>query len=211
MPASYVTVAELRTNLGIGTLYSDADVEEVCQASQDLINQFLWFDTASVISSKLTNNVATLQLANGSFSVGDVVTVSGCGSVFNGAQTVTGTIPWTAGSAIDLALGGYYSANPAYTYITFAKVNADLVYNRFIPYGTALGVDTKTVAYAATPLVREAAMILSVDIWQARQVSQTGGVSVDGFSPNPYRMGNSLIGKIRGLLSGYISPNSMVG
>jgi hypothetical protein len=43
-------------------------------------------------------------------------------------------------------------------------------------------------------------MILAVDIWQARQVSQTGGVSIDGFSPSPYRLGNSMIGKIRGLL-----------
>jgi len=54
-------------------------------------------------------------------------------------------------------------------------------------------------------------MILAVDIFQARQVSQTGGVSIDGFSPSPYRMGNSMIGKIRGLISGYTNPNTMVG
>jgi hypothetical protein len=35
VPASYVTQQELRTNLGIGTLYSNNDVEEVCQAAQD--------------------------------------------------------------------------------------------------------------------------------------------------------------------------------
>jgi hypothetical protein len=54
-------------------------------------------------------------------------------------------------------------------------------------------------------------MILAVDIWQARQVSQTGGVSIDGFSPSPYRLGNAMIGKIRGLIAGYQNPNSMVG
>jgi hypothetical protein len=53
-------------------------------------------------------------------------------------------------------------------------------------------------------------MILAVDIYQARQVSQSGGVSVDmGFSP--YRMGNSMIGKIRGLIAPYMAPGSMVG
>jgi hypothetical protein len=54
-------------------------------------------------------------------------------------------------------------------------------------------------------------MILAVDIFQARQVSQTGGVTIDGFSPSPYRMGNSMIGKVRALLAGYQNPNSMVG
>jgi hypothetical protein len=53
--------------------------------------------------------------------------------------------------------------------------------------------------------------MLAVDIWQARQVSQTGGVSVDGLTANPYRMGNNLMGKIRGLLAPYTSPSSMVG
>jgi len=43
MAATYVTKAELRTNLGIGTLYTDAVVEEVCQSAQDLLNQYLWF------------------------------------------------------------------------------------------------------------------------------------------------------------------------
>jgi hypothetical protein len=54
-------------------------------------------------------------------------------------------------------------------------------------------------------------MMLAVDIWQARQVSQTGGVSVDGFSPNPYRMGYQLLGKISGLLAPYRSPLGMLG
>jgi hypothetical protein len=54
-------------------------------------------------------------------------------------------------------------------------------------------------------------MILAVDVFQSRMVSQTGGVTIDGFSPSPYRMGNSMIGKIRGLIAGYQNPNSMVG
>ena len=42
MAATFVTVAELRANLGIGTLYSDTIVEEVCMTAEDLIQAQLW-------------------------------------------------------------------------------------------------------------------------------------------------------------------------
>jgi hypothetical protein len=54
-------------------------------------------------------------------------------------------------------------------------------------------------------------MIIAVDIWQARQVSQTGGVGMDGISASPYRMGYQLINRVRGLIQPYSSPNSLVG
>jgi hypothetical protein len=95
----------------------------------------------------------------------------------------------------------YFQYPQGYSFIQYAKVAADQNFRRVLPYGTATGEDTKTATYVNTASVREAAMILAVDIWQARQVSQTGGVGLDGFSPSPYRMGNSMIGKIRGLLA----------
>ena len=208
-------MAELRSNLGIGTLYSDATVEEVCQSAEDQINSFLWFDSAPVVGTALVSNVATVMLANpGIFTVGEAVTIAGAGSTFNGTYTITGTFPYsTAGSnilpAFNLQLN-YYQNPQGYSFIQFAKTAANQNFRRVLPYGTAVGTDTKTAAYAATASVREAAMVLAVDIWQARQVSQTGGVSVDmGFSP--YRLGNSMIGKIRGMIAPYMSPNSMVG
>jgi len=216
MPATYVTEAELRANLGIENLYSSSIVEEVCQTAQDLLNQFLWFDSAPVVGATLQNNIATVMIANPAiFSTGQSVTLSGCGSTFNGTYTITGTIPWTAGTTTQLpsiAFNNYAFNWPnGYSFIQFAKTAANANFTRVLPYGSAVGVDTKTQAYAATPAVREAAMVLAVDIWQARQVSQTGGVSIDGFSPSPYRLGNSMIGKIRGLISGYQNPGSMVG
>ena len=36
MTATYVTADELKANLGIGTLYADSIVEEVCQTAEDL-------------------------------------------------------------------------------------------------------------------------------------------------------------------------------
>jgi hypothetical protein len=149
------------------------------------------------------------------FTTGQSVTLSGCGSTFNGTYTITGTMPWSAGTINlipSIAWNNYTWNWPAgYSFIQFSKTNANINFSRVLPYGKAEGVDTKTQAYANTPAVREAAMILAVDIFQARQVSQTGGVSIDGFSPSPYRMGNSMIGKIRGLIAGYQNPNSMIG
>lgn len=216
MAATYVTVAELRANLGIGALYSDSTVEDCCQSAQDQINSFLWFDSAPVVGTALVSNVATVMIANpGIFTTGETVTIAGAGSTFNGSYTITGTIPFSTGTAnilpaFNLQLN-YYQYPAGYSFIQYAKVAADQNFRRVLPSGSATGVDTKTAAYVNTASVREASMILAVDIWQARQVSQTGGVGLDGFSPSPYRMGNSMIGKIRGLLAPYISPNSMVG
>ena len=216
MPATYVTEAELRANLGIENLYSSAIVEEVCQTAQDLLNQFLWFASAPVVGTTVQNNVATVMIANPAiFTTGQSVTLSGCGSTFNGTYTITGTIPWSAGTVnqIPSLVFNQFSFNypNGFSFIQFTKVAANVNFSRVLPYGQAVGADTKTNSYATTPAVREAAMILAVDIFQARQVSQTGGVSIDGFSPSPYRLGNAMIGKIRGLIAGYQNPNSMVG
>ena len=209
-------MAELRSNLGIGTLYSDATVEECCQAAEDQINAFLWFDSAPVVGTSLSSNVATVVLANpGIFTVGQTVTIAGAGSTFNGSQTITGTIPYSTGTTfgINTYMLGYFNMQypNGLSLIQFSKTAANQNFRRVLPSGTATGTDTKSSAYATTASVREAAMILAVDIWQARQVSQTGGVSTDVFSPSPYRMGNSMIGKIRGLLAPYMNPASMVG
>lgn len=216
MTATYVTVAELRANLGIGTLYSDATVEECCQAAQDQINSFLWFATAPIVGTALVSNVATVMLANpGLFTTAESVTIADAGATFNGNYTITATLPFSTGTtnllpAFNMSLN-YYQHPQGYSFIQYTKVNADINFRRVVPSGIATGVDTKTTAYASTASIRQASMILAVDIWQARQVSQTGGVGLDGFSPSPYRMGNSMIGKIRGLLAPYMSPNSMCG
>jgi len=51
--------------------------------------------------------------------------------------------------------------------------------------------------------------MLSVDIFQARQ-APVGGVAIDG-SNSPWRMSNSLLAKIRGLIAHALDPRSMVG
>jgi hypothetical protein len=50
MPATYVTAATLKASLGVGTLYDSYTwIEDTCQTAEDLINKFLWFDSAPVV------------------------------------------------------------------------------------------------------------------------------------------------------------------
>ena len=100
MAATYVTMQELRDNLGIGTLYSDPTVEEVCQTAEDLLNSYLWFDSVPVVGAALSSNYATLVLSSpGSYVAGQTITISGCGATYNGSYTITATYPWSLGSA----------------------------------------------------------------------------------------------------------------
>jgi hypothetical protein len=216
MAATYVTVAELRADLGIGTLYSDATVEEVCQTAEDLLNQYLWFNKAPVVATSLSNNVATLMLANpGIYVTEQTVTIAACGATFNGAYTLTGTIPFSTGTANLLPAiwwnWAYQTYPSGYSFIQYSKVASDQPFHRVLPYGTATGPDHKTASYANTPAIRQAAMILAVDVWQARQTSQTGTNGMDGYSASPYRMGYQLMNRVRGLIQPYANPSTFVG
>lgn len=211
MPATYVTEAELRANLGIGTLYSSATIEEICQSAQDLVNEYLWFNRVPVVSTGITSNVATLVVASpGIFVVAQSVTIAACGSTYNGTRTITGSGPYTLTSN-NLFMSFRYNYPRGYSFLQFAITATDESQHLILPYGNMTGPDFKTNTYVNTPAVREASMCVAVDIFQARQVSQTGGVSVDGLTANPYRMGNNLMGKVRGLTAPYSSPSAMVG
>ena len=215
MAATYTTMQELRDNLGIGTLYLDATVEECCQTAQDLLNQYLWFDSAPVIGASLSSNTASLVLANpGIFVIGQSVTIAAAGSTYNGTYTLTGAFP---GSTVPASIGTslftqlqFNNFPTGYSVIQYSKTASDDPFHRVLPYGTATGPDTKTASYAATAAIRQASMILCVNIWQARQTSMaTNGM--DGVSASPYRLGYQLINVIRGLIQPYANPSSLVG
>lgn len=215
MAATYTTMQELRDNLGIGTLYLDATVEEVCQTAQDLLNQYLWFDSAPVIGASLSSNTASVVLANpGIFVLGQSVTIAAAGSTYNGTYTLTGAFP---GSTVPASIGTllftqlqFNNFPYGYSVIQYSKTASDDPFHRVLPYGTATGPDTKTASYAATAAIRQASMILCVNIWQARQTSMaTNGM--DGVSASPYRLGYQLINVIRGLIHPYANPSSLVG
>jgi hypothetical protein len=218
MAATYVTADELRANLGIGTLYDNAVVEEVCQTAENLIKKQLWFNEFPAIAGCIYNGNAYIAMsAYPSYVYGQTVTITGCGAHYNGTYTVTGTYPWTNGSGTI----PYFNTFPyqnwnyprGYSLIQYTPAGspANDNWHQILPFGKVTGEQYGDAAdYSTVPEIREAAMMIAVDVWQARQQSNAGGVSPD-FSPSPYRMGNSLLSRVRGLIAPHLSPRGMVG
>jgi hypothetical protein len=138
--------------------------------------------------------------------VGQSVTITNAGSPFSGTKTIT-----EINGAVQVSALNYQNYSlTAYNYsITYAATGADQVKNPIQPFATVAA--TTNVDYSVVPEVREASALIAVDIWQSRQLSNAGGVSPDGFTPSPYRMGNTLLARVRGLIANYLNPNGLVG
>jgi hypothetical protein len=191
---SYTTVAELRTALGVGTLYADATLQEVCDAADNVLIPFLWANTTPVIGHSNTATTGTSYFempVDDVFYVGQVLNITGCGAKHNGNKTLTSV----SGREVTYAITG--------------NNNAVTPFHPINPYGSA-AADTY-VDYATIPAIQEASLMISIDIWQSRQAPSSGGVTVDGYAPSPYRMGNTLLARVRGLLAPFLAPGSMVG
>lgn len=191
---SLCTIAELRAALGVGSLYPDATLQEVCDAADAVLLPMLWSNKYWNIAHSNEANTGTLYFqeeVTEIFYVGQTVVITGNGSKHNGNKTIT-------------AVGTY-----SITYAITGNNNTPAPYHPVQPLGQ-VAADTY-VDWTTDAAVQEAALMIAVDIWQARQVPASGGVAVDGYSPSPYRMGNSLMARVRGLIAHALDPNSMVG
>ena len=186
------TVAELRSTLGVGTLYPDATLQEVCDATDAVLLPMLWTNVVYNIAHSNTATTGTLYFEDKVekvFYVGQTVTIGGNGSKFNGSKTLTGV--------------GDYS-------ITFNITgnNTPAVEHPVLPFGTVTA-DTY-VDWSTDMAIQQAALMISVEIWQARTATLSGSNAVD-FQPSPYRMSAQLLAKVRGLIAHALAPTSMVG
>jgi hypothetical protein len=191
MAATTPTVAELRSVLGIGSLYTDAVVDECAQAAQDIVFSYLWKNELNNYAHSNIVGSGTLYFNNSVrniFYVGQTVAITGNGATFAGNKVIT--------SMTDFSI----------TVTTSHSTPEDI--HAVQPYGTVSG--TQYTNYATVSAVREAALMVAVDIWQSRQASNSTSITAD-FQPSPWRMSASLIAKVRGLLAPYLSPNSLVG
>ena len=75
---AFVSVSELRTTLGIGSLYTDAVLQQICDSSNLIIDEYLAKNNAYVDEQQLLSNIVTLYTADiNQFVVGQVVNISG--------------------------------------------------------------------------------------------------------------------------------------
>jgi hypothetical protein len=123
------------------------------------------------------------------FYVGQSVTISNSGSSYNGAKTITAMGDYSITVTTDHAAAK--TKHPIY------------------PYGTV--ATTTYTDWTTDEAIQNAALMISVEIWQARTATLGGSNSVDGFQPSPYRMSAQLLAKVRGLIAHALDPRSMVG
>ena len=190
---SLVTVSELRSTLGVGTLYPDATLQEVCDATDAVLLPMLWTNATYNISHSNTATTGTLYFQDKVekiFYVGQTVVITGNGSKLNGSKTLTGV--------------GDYSI----TFNITGNNNTPAVEHPVQPFGTVTA-DTY-VDWSQDAAIQNAALMIAVEIWQARTATLSGSNLVD-FQPSPYRMSAQLLAKVRGLIAHALAPTSMVG
>jgi hypothetical protein len=189
LPATFCTEAELRANLSLGSLYSSATVEEVCQAGQNIITDYLWKNHTYTSAHSSIVGFGTLYFDTPhSFYVGQQVTISGNGSTFNGTKTITSITTYSI------------------TMVTSHSVVKPK--HPTAPYGTVAATDY--VTYSTIPEVRLATLMVCTEIWQAKQAAN-GGALDPNFQPSPFKMGSTLLAKVRGLLANHLAPNGLIG
>jgi hypothetical protein len=188
-----ITLSELKAVLGIGDIYADAIVQACADSAENIILSYLIFDDVAINAVSLTSNVARFYCYENTFVVGQALTVTGCGSPFNGSQTVT-----------VVGVDEY-----GVTYFEAAETNADITKRRVIPNGRAV-LTSQAALYDTIPEVREAALAIACDIWITR-TGTLGQQGVDFQSPAPYRLGRSMLTRVSGLLGKHLDTRGYLG
>jgi hypothetical protein len=187
--ASIVTVAELRSILGVSTsLYSDVYLTDVIDTAEAVILPMLVKYASPISAVELQDNIARyIVLGENNFSEGQSVVITGCGSPFNGTFTISDSFEDSFSVAI---------------------TNADITLKNVIPSGLATLSGAST--YVGISAVESAVLAVSVEVFQSR-IAPGGQIEgVDFTQVSPYRLGRSLFNRVSGLLGAYIDTDSMV-
>jgi hypothetical protein len=191
---SLCTVAELKAALGVGSLYADATLQEVCDAADNVLLPFIWNNNSFNVAHSNTATTGTLyfdEVVNETFYIGQTVVITGNGSKHNGNKTITKV--------------GEYSI----TYAITGNNNTPQVEHPINPFGTVAAetyLDPSTI-----PSIQLAALMVAESIWQSRQANSGNGMAPDGSMGSFYAMSTQLISRIRGLIAPYLDPRGMVG
>lgn len=183
-----VTVTELKSVLGVGSLYPDADLTQVCSAADAVVRSYLVNNNKQITHYTTANNVGFVFTAEPhGLEVGESITITGVSTAFNATFTIT-----TVG----------------YMFVGFVLTGTDFLPRQCNPYGTLVG-PTQFVA-DNVPACKEAALTIAVDMWTNRVAPGGQPQGVD-FQPSPWRMGRSLMARVSGLLAPYMNTGGLVG
>lgn len=184
-----VTVAQLKATIGTGSLYPDAELQSVCDSANAIVLSFLPHNSQLVVAKEATGTTGTIYTLDPHFLVvGETINVEGVGAHYNGSSTITAVTTYSI-SFVDAQL------------TTETK-------RTVVPYGKVTGPENSV--WEDYPAVCMAALMIAVDIFQAKYAPSGGAVAVD-FQPSPYKMGISLLSRVKGLLAPYMATGGMVG
>lgn len=182
---SLVTTDQLREAMSIGAMYSDPELQEVIDAAEVLILPMLQSNQYVVDYCELKSNVATVwTMTPHKFVVGQTVTTD-LGSPFNGSNVITAVTTYS---------------------ISWAKTHADHPKIHVYPNGR-VGIEAD---YSDNPAVLQAIIMTATDIWQSHYSANGQSVSLDG-GGSPYRMGQSMLARIRGLIGQFMDVRNLAG
>ena len=184
-----VTVAQLKATMGLGSLYPDADLQNICDSANAIVLSYLPHNTQLVVAKEATGTTATIYTEDPHhLVVGETINVENVGAHYNGSSTIT-----------------------AVTTYSISYVDAQLTTETkrtVVPYGKVTGPENTT--WEDYDAICMAALMVAVDIFQAKTAPSGGAVAVD-FQPSPYKMGISLLSRVKGLLAPYMATGGMVG
>ena len=145
-----VTLAEFKSVLGVGSLYPDADLQQVLDAAEDLTLSYLSQNAVNFVSYTISSNVLTAVADQPhGYQVGQTVTVTDTVTGINGTHTLTVVTTYT---------------------MSWAYTAADTLKISFMPYGRIAG--PTTVDYSTIPAVCEASLTIAVDLWNNREIGR---------------------------------------
>lgn len=177
---SLIDIEDFKEVLDVGEIYTDEQLQPSIDAAEEVMLGLLAFHRAAIIYTKLVDNVAHYETrAPHRYSEGDSIVIAGCASTFNGTKTIaTVPTPWT---------------------FTVAITHADIIGRSIIPAGSTILAGTSN-NYDSDPDARAAALIIAVDIFNARQAA-SGQMNGIDMNLGAYRMGRSLAARVLGLIS----------
>jgi hypothetical protein len=203
MPDSLIDVEDFKTVLGVGDLYEDADLEQVCQAATNVLLSYLIMYSARADQACCTT----------------VVPPPGTGTTVK--FRTTEPHKFYVGQQIALRGFGYAGWDKTVTVHKIPEPNVIIAVST-APWNITL-VDPAPIIpngyiydalrinyYADVPEVVEAATAIAVDMWQSR-LAPGGQINAVDFTPGPYRMGKSLITRVSGLIGQHMDVGGLVG
>lgn len=210
---SYVSVADLKSVLGVGNLYPDADLQQVIDASQNLVLSILsrYTSTVDQLCCVETDKIRLRTTQPHLFYVGQDVTLEGLvPGQYNGQGVVSAIGQDTTTLPPARWWPSHFSGREPYNTVVVTKTHGQTpssVVHPLIPHGTIYDHD-QLDAYEEMPEVLEAILAISVDMWQSR-VSPGGTLQAADFTPGPYRLGRSLLSRVQALLARHMDPGTL--